>query len=50
MPHLFGKAYQESQVLAGQVPSGKEEVELVGVPRNAQTSPGRGCGCSGSPD
>jgi hypothetical protein len=46
MLHLYGKASQESQVLAGQVPMGKEEAELVGVPRN----PHRQCRDSVSPD
>ena len=32
MPHLYAEAFQESQVLAGQVLIGKEKVELVGLP------------------
>lgn len=33
MPRLYGEAFQDSQVLAGRVLIGKEEVELVGLPR-----------------
>jgi hypothetical protein len=33
MPPLQGDAFQESQVLPGWVLIGKEEVELVGLPR-----------------
>jgi hypothetical protein len=40
MLHLYGGAFQESQVLAGQVLIGKEEVELVGMPRTMWHSSG----------
>jgi hypothetical protein len=33
MLHLYGEAFQESQVLAGWVLIRKEEVELVHLPR-----------------
>jgi hypothetical protein len=33
MPHLHGEAFQESQVLAWQILIGKEEFELVSLPR-----------------
>ena len=52
MNEIFGwrEEFQKSQVLAGHVLTGKEEVELVGLPRTTQPSPGRGFQGSGSPD
>lgn len=42
MSHLQGEAFQELQVLAGQVLIGKKEVACVILPRT--TSSSRGCG------
>jgi hypothetical protein len=40
---LHGKVFQESQILAGWVLIGKEEVEFVSLPRTMCSSSGRGC-------
>ena len=44
MPHLYGEAFQESQVLAGLVLTGKGEGELVAFPSARCPSSGRWCG------
>jgi hypothetical protein len=49
MPHLYGDAFQQSQVLSGVVLLRKEDVKLIGLPRAMLSSLGRESGGDQAP-